>query len=94
MRNVARLSLSRLAPVFWAGAAVLVVLVITHPEWGLMGGRVAISALVLLTGAAIGGSVCRSIEKTHDDCVDTMLAALVRTRPSPATQLRNRRPAA
>lgn len=89
MRNVARLSLSRLAPVFWGGAVGLVALVIIHPEWSFQAGRAAITGLILLTGAAIGGSVCHAIEKTaaataevtaeqiHCGCLNLMADALV-----------------
>lgn len=94
MRNVARLSLSRLAPAFWVGAAVLVGLLITDPDWTLEAARGVISLLILLTAAAISGSVCRQIEKSnekaHDDCTQLLLDALLDESPTRVPDLQRR----
>lgn len=89
MRNVARLSLARLAPAFWGGAVALVGLLIRDQDMSFATGRWVLAALILLIGAAIGGSVCHSIEKTarmtaevtaeriHCGCLKMMADALV-----------------
>lgn len=94
MRQQAQRVLSHLTPALWAAAAVAVAVLMQSDSWDLADARGLVGIVILLTGAAIGAGACRAIEKTHDGCVETLLGALVATRPTPAPHEQDHRAAA
>lgn len=86
MRQQAQRVLSHLAPALWAAATVAVAVLEQSDSWDLADARGLVGIVILLTGAAIGASACRriekSIEKTHDGSIRLLVDALRDEMPS------------
>lgn len=82
MGRMARLVLSRISPLLWVAAVVSAALLAADPRWSTPIARGLVGIIIVVTGGAIGGTVCGAIEATHNRSMSLLLGVILDETPT------------